>query len=355
MLKKKIWLISAVLFFLISIIFPPKIIQKNLLKQWSKHDKDVEIVVNKKIANPFWVIDGYSEKDHMKKRTYRLTPILIGNLFNLSYKKLFFLQFLSFFLFIYLLLKITFSIFQNQLFAILGTCSLLFSYAGLSFNFDTLFFDSFGYLFLLLGFYFRKTPWTILFLLLAFFVDERTYLGSIPIVIVDYLEEKSLTKVSVYLFISILLALASRYLLTYFLNMSIPKPILLEALMHHQIKTIFALFFSFKILNFLFFPLGYFKKIYQQYSLELIGIYAFLGLLIIQSVSVEDMTRSFAYGFLIFFPIFKILKEIFSTDKLKIILLVLAIGNIMAENYTFLAEFYKIDAFPYLYLLDGRV
>lgn len=352
------WLMALLLFFSVFILFPPEIIRKDLIQKWSSNDLLIQRFVSQKIQKPFEKIEIKDEHSHYAKRNARISPYLIGHLFKLSPKKLFFLQSLLLYPLLYFIVSKFRKITSNNQAVFFAALALSFSYVGLSFTFDTLFFDSYAYFLLTVAYFFREKWWTILVLILAFFVDERAIVaaGMIPIADWSNLGKEERRHWNNYLFrtavliplFGLALWLILRKLLAIYSGIGEPVLMPFQGLILHKTKVIFALFYSFKyaificlMANLLLFKIN--KKMGMVFA-----IYQIICLC--SGLQVDDITRSFSYGLIaLIFSYEKLLERASENSKYIYIIVIVGLANFFSPNYTFLASPYHIEPFKYLF------
>jgi len=135
--------------------------------------------IEQKIAHPFERLDlPANANSHWEKLAFRFVPFLIANTLRIDQRGLVCLQILLGIMFPLLLWKI---LFQATKSAALSTCGVVLInglYLGVSFFFDTVFFDSFAFFFLLCAMLPAPRWVSFAFLMCAGFTDERALLAS---------------------------------------------------------------------------------------------------------------------------------------------------------------------------------
>lgn len=180
-LQDKYWnvVVCFLIFLIFSLIYYPEIVRKRINNDWASVDISLQKFVGSKIEKPLKPTLNFPPEDHFRKRDLRITPYLFANIFHLNALRLFYLQVLLLPFFIWFSIRLISRVTNNMVLAFWGTIALAFSYVGNSFNYDTLFYDSYAYLCLLVALYFHKHPICILFLLTGYFVDERSIVPAL--------------------------------------------------------------------------------------------------------------------------------------------------------------------------------
>lgn len=368
-IQKKIYLTCALfLFFLFA--FPPNILQKRVTKEWEPVEQVVQDFLNAKIQNPWQPALDFRDESHFAKRDLRITPYLIGNFFQIKAVKLFYLQVILFPFFIYLLFVLLYRFSREGISTFYGVIALLFCYVGNSFFFDTLFLDSLGYFGLVISFFFLRNPILIPILLMTFFVDERTIAPTLILPLSAYLQhekpQQGVKNLMAYLhqtlwinrtfwFVSlaILSYLAIRYWLYQKFGLTTPvgfkNGVSLIVASKFGLKVIVAYFSGLKAANlWLIMALFVAYKWKDRWSvLWLMLIFLLVSLI---GLSVEDITRSIAYGFPIALVSFQYLfwtrckshKEWAKEFQL------MALISILFPTYTLILNLTRIEAFAWL-------
>lgn len=366
--RKKIF-ITCVFFLFFSVAYPPKIIEKRISGSWEPIEKVVQHFLNEKIQNPWKLVHGFGDESHFAKRDLRVTPYLIGSLFQIEAIKLFYLQVLLFPFFIYFLVVLLHRFSKDGLTTFYGLTALLFSYVGNSFFFDTLFLDSLGYFGLLASFFFLRSPLLFPWLLITFFVDERAIVPALILPLSTFLRYSiPKTEQSIPIFIkeaiwknrtfwiivvTIFSYLAIRYVLFQKFGLTTPvglkngvSPIVASKF---GLKALVAYFSGLKASLFLIFW-AIFLAFRTQDKIIASWIYLVFLLVSFISLSVEDITRSFAYGFPIVLVAFQYLFwiEKNGVSKWRKEIRLMAFVSILIPTYTLILDLVRIEAFPWL-------
>lgn len=366
-LQNKYWNIGVCLlvFLVFSLIYFPEAIRKRVNNDWLSIDLTVQKFVNDKIEKPLQPTLNFPSEDHFRKRDLRITPYLLANIFGLNALRLFYLQILLLPVFIWFSIRIIFRVTKNAALSFWATIALLFSYVGNSFNYDTLFYDSYAYLGLLIALYFYKKPISILFLLASYFVDERSIVPSLIIPLFAglatfpleqttqdfkttfqklFIHNKSFWMV----FISVLIYIFIRILFykNYHLDTPIGKDsgVSLGLGFIHRTKIPFAIFSSLKLNLLLILSTSFYliKKKYYIVALWFIGIFVACFLV---GTAVEDVTRSLAYTFLLVFVVYLLVGQ--TNEKVSRFIYFIALVNILTPTYSLLSSLYRIEAFSW--------
>lgn len=368
-LKNKFGFLSIcfLAFGLFSFIYFPEAIRKRIHNDWTGNDMLVQSFVNNKIVHPFQATKNLLPADHFSKRDLRITPYILANIFHLNSLRLFYLQVLLLPCFIWLSIKILIRTTGDFLLSFWATMAILFSYVGNSFNFDTLFYDSYAYLGLLLSLYFYKNPISILFLVASYFVDERSVVPSLVIPLIAGLTIHPLNNTSSnfsitfqkmiiknksfwLLFTSLLVYVMIRFFFykNYHLNTPVGKDsgVTLGLGFIHGVKIPLAIFSSLKMNYLLILSACYYliKKRYYFVAVWFIGIFVVTFLI---GTAVEDVTRSLTYGFLLIFVAYLFLVQI--KEKSTNFIYFITFVNILTPTYTLLLNLYEIEAFSWFF------
>jgi hypothetical protein len=307
---------------------------------------------------------------HFAKRDFRFTPYLIGYLLKIESIKLFYLQYILVWPFIFFSL-LTFKRFtKDPLISTLATLSIMSLYVGLSFSYDVMFLDSLGYLGLLVSLYYFKKPIIIPILLLTFFVDERAVIGSLflPIFYQNEISQGKnassfLSYISLFFkknvtFLYLSIALIAYVLIRFALQstMNVGTPIGYEVgvqlfasvrLGFNIIPAIFSVYKFHLVLIFLTSSMLLSRK---KGHLVICTLLVFL-LTFLAGTAVYDVTRSLSYGFLIFFLVFYLIADHAGWNR-KIYLpwlFLLTISNILTVTYTSLYKLERIEKFTWIF------
>ncbi len=139
--------------------------------------------IEQKIAHPFEPLDLPADANshansHWEKLAFRFVPFLIANILRIDQRGLICLQILLGIMFPLLLWKILFQATKSAALSTSGVVLINGLYLGVSFFFDTVFFDSFAFFFLLCAMLPAPRWVSLAFLLGAGFTDERALLAS---------------------------------------------------------------------------------------------------------------------------------------------------------------------------------
>lgn len=363
--------VTVTLVLLFNIIYFPEPVRKNLTSQWTSQDIVMQQFLNTKIKAPFEPYLGSASNDHYAKRELRITPYLVGYFLRADAAKLFYLQVVSLFIFVFLSLRVVTDLAKDYVTGILGTVALLFCYVGNSFNFDTLFLDSYAYLGLLAALYFRENIFSSLILLITFFVDERAVLMSAIMPLVSWLHQQRFLgtpevgwsqQLKVMLLRNqttwfVLLALASYLALRLFsfMYLDLKTPVGQENGVHFGLALSYgdrvppALWSALKMNLLLIISAIIVLMQSRQYLAVIwtIGIF-FAGLTI--AIAVEDVTRSLAYVFPVVFVAYAAMKQAGEQKQVRQVLLILAVINILTPTYTLILDLIRVKPFAWLFL-----
>jgi hypothetical protein len=364
-------ILSVSIYMIFSSIYFPEAIFKKLNSSFTQNEIYIQDFVNKKIEDPFLATKNKDEGDHFMKRELRISPYLLGKLFHLNAVKLFYLQSLALIAFIALFFSTVKKIMGNDAgIAFWSVIAILFTYVGTSFNFDTLFYDSFAYLGLLLAVYFFDKKISILILVFSFFVDERAVIPTfiLPIYFVfnqyqfseipqGFMESvKILTfknKSFYFLTISMLIYILGRIILYFQFNLRTPigsnSGVSLGFALRHGVNMFYAIIYSLKL--YLLFPLfaiyGLIKR--KLNLMALLFLFLFVSCLLV-STSVDDVTRSMSFSFILIFVPFQLISQFDEKFKVQNILYLFALIHILIPTCTLLLNLVHIEAWHWLTL-----
>jgi hypothetical protein len=354
--------LTLIIFACFSFIYFPEIIYKRTSGAWLSQDHTIQNFVNAKIQNPFKAFNNLHVGDHLRKRELRITPYLLGKVLRVEAIKLFYLQALLLFpIFIFICLKTITELSKDRIISFWATLTLLGTYVGNSFTYDTFFYDSYAFLGLIAAFFFRKNWILIPILLLTYFVDERSVIPSAAIIIIDKLDNTKGYMKSIinnrtfgYLALAIFLYILSRIIL--YLNFNLFTPagkgsgIILFTAFRFGLKIPGAVFSALK-LNYLLIFLAisqFFKTKKWLFAFIYISIFS---LIIIISFAVEDVTRSLAYGFPLILIFYQLLsKNSTQKENNRLFVMVIAVINLLLPTYTLLLKLYHVPIFNWINL-----
>jgi hypothetical protein len=189
-------ILSVTIYLLFSSIYFPESIFKKINKSFNQNEILIQDFVNHKIDHPLEATKNKDEGDHFMKRELRISPYLLGKIFHLNALKLFYIQSLSLIAFIWFFFGTIKKLMNNDAgIAFWSVLAMLFTYVGHSFNYDTLFYDSFAYLGLMLSIYFYDKKISILILVFSFFVDERAVFPSLILPIYFLLNKYEISQI----------------------------------------------------------------------------------------------------------------------------------------------------------------
>ncbi|CAM4366767.1 hypothetical protein EWU23_09700 [Cytophagaceae bacterium 50C-KIRBA] len=362
-----VMIICLSLFAGFSILYFPNVIQKRMDNSWTSNDKYMIDFVNRKIEHPLVAMVDKDSREHYAKRELRITPYLIGKVFHLNAIRLFYLQvlLLPFFLFLFfnLIRKLTGG---DAPMAFWTTACILFTYVGHSFVYDTLFYDSYAFVFLLIACYYYDRIWSVVALILAFFVDERSLFPALNLpllflfqsgisqgkwseVIRDFLWKNKATQ---YLLLSYILYAFIRFYLYIYFHLETPMGkqagVQLGFAFLHGYKLPYALFSALKWAIILpVIALGYFVKqgiwttTWFYFSTYLASFIA--------ATAVDDVTRSLTFCFPIIFVLFQIIHRLKEHENARVLISLLFLANILTPTYTLLMHLERISPFNWIY------
>lgn len=360
---------SLILLILFTVIYFPEIIIKEYSGKFSTAELDIKAFLNQKIQNPLIPFTSASEADHLRKRDLRITPYVIGNLFHLNASELFYLQLLLFALFIYICLRVIQDLTSDGVTAILGTVCLLFCYVGNSFNFDTLFLDSYAYMGLLLAVFFRNSLACVLILLISYFVDERSLAPSLIIPLISYLKVgnnlgrpvrifEMIGLMSVknksfwFVFAAVILYALARAFFYQFMELRTPvgqeNGVDFGVAFSYGERVLPALWSALKS-NLFLITLGIIYLHQQKNYVAELWVVSVMLLTLGIALSVEDVTRSFAYCFPVVFAIYQIMVKSEKKANIHLFMLSFSLINIFTPTYTLILDLIPIESFSWLF------
>jgi hypothetical protein len=357
-------ILSLTIYLLFSSIYFPESVFKKLNKSFSQNEIFIQDFVNHKIDHPLEATKNKDEGDHFMKRELRISPYLVGKIFHLNAIKLFYLQSLSLIAFIWFFFSTIKKLTDNDSsIAFWSVLAILFTYVGNSFNYDTLFYDSFAYLGLMLSIYFYDKKISIFFLIFSFFVDERAVIPSLILPIYFILNNYEFSKIPkgfigllkilvlnnkgfYFLAVSLFIYGIGRLVLYFQFGLRTPlganSGIYIGTAFRFGINLYFAIFYSFKF-YFIFPILTLIGLTRNKYYLIAFFYFLILFANIIVSISVEDVTRSMSFSFILIFITFKLAYEFKETIPLRHILYLMFIVHLITPTYTLLLSLIPME------------
>lgn len=357
-------ILSLTIYLLFSSIYFPESVFKKLNKSFSQNEIFIQDFVNHKIDHPLEATKNKDEGDHFMKRELRISPYLVGKIFHLNAVKLFYLQSLSLIAFIWFFFSTIKKLTHNDSsIAFWSVLAILFTYVGNSFNYDTLFYDSFAYLGLMLSIYFYDKKISIFILVFSFFVDERAVIPSLVMPIYFILNKYELSKIPTslsevfkllilnnksfyFVSLSIIVYVSVRTLLYFQYDLKTPvgsnSGVTLGFALRHGANMFYALYYALKI--FLIFPVlaVYAMAIKRHYWLAISLFLLFTACLVV-STSVDDVTRSMSFSFILIFITFQLAAEFKETRPLRHLLYLMFIIHLITPTYTLLLNLIPME------------
>ena len=349
--------LSLFIYLIFSSIYFPESVFKKLNKSFSQNEIFIQDFVNHKIDHPLEATKNKDEGDHFMKRELRISPYLVGKIFHLNALKLFYLQSLSLIAFIWIFFNTVKKLMHNDAsIAFWSVLAMLFTYVGHSFNYDTLFYDSFAYLGLMLSIYFYDKKVSVLFLVFSFFVDERSVIPSLVMPIYFILNKYEFSKIATSISeVFRLLILNNKSF--YFVSVSISVYVIIRTILYvqfdlktpvgsnsgvsigfalrHGMNMIYAIYYAQKI--FLIFPiLAICTLTVKKHYCLAISLFLIFTACLIVSTSVDDVTRSMSFSFILIFITFKLAAEFNEVSPLRHILYLMFIIHLITPTYTLL-------------------
>jgi len=357
-------ILSITLYLLFSSIYFPESVFKKLNKSFSQNEIFIQDFVNHKIDYPLEATKNKDEGDHFMKRELRISPYLLGKIFHINAVKLFYLQSLSLIAFIWFFFSTVKKLMQKDAsIAFWSVLAMLFTYVGHSFNYDTLFYDSFAYLGLMLSIYFYDKKISIPILIFSFFVDERAVIPSLVLPIYFILNNHEFSKIPTR-FREVSRLLISKNKSFYYVAISVSAYIMIRTILYvqfdlktpvgsnsgvsigfalrHGMNMVYAIYYALKI--FLIFPMLAIcaLAVKKHYWLAISLFLIFVACLLV-STSVEDVTRSMSFSFILIFITFKLAYEFKETRALKHLLYLMFIIHLITPTYTLLLHLIPME------------
>ncbi len=351
------FILSLFIYLIFSSIYFPESVFKKLNKSFSQNEIFIQDFVNHKIDHPLEATKNKDEGDHFMKRELRISPYLVGKIFHLNALKLFYLQSLSLIAFIWIFFNTVKKLMHNDAsIAFWSVLAMLFTYVGHSFNYDTLFYDSFAYLGLMLSIYFYDKKVSVLFLVFCFFVDERSVIPSLVMPIYFILNKYEFSKIATSISeVFRLLILNNKSF--YFVSVSISVYVIIRTILYvqfdlktpvgsnsgvsigfalrHGMNMIYAIYYAQKI--FLIFPiLAICTLTVKKHYCLAISLFLIFTACLVVSTSVDDVTRSMSFSFILIFITFKLAAEFNEVSPLRHILYLMFIIHLITPTYTLL-------------------
>lgn len=358
------FILSLFIYLIFSSIYFPESVFKKLNKSFSQNEIFIQDFVNHKIDHPLEATKNKDEGDHFMKRELRISPYLLGKILHLNAVKLFYLQSLSLIVFIWFFFSTIKKLVQNDAsIAFWSALAILFTYVGNSFNYDTLFYDSFAYLGLMLSIYFYDKKISILILVFSFFVDERAVIPSLVMPIYFILNKYEFSKIPTrlsdvfrllilknksfyFVALSISVYLIIRTIL--YLQFDLKTPVGLNSgvsigfALRHGMNMIYAIYYAQKIFS--IFPiLAICTLTVKKHYCLAISLFLIFTACLVVSTSVDDVTRSMSFSFILIFIIFKLAAEFNEIRPLRHILYLMFIVHLITPTYTLLLSLIPME------------
>ena len=358
------FILSLFIYLIFSSIYFPESVFKKLNKSFSQNEIFIQDFVNHKIDHPLEATKNKDEGDHFMKRELRISPYLVGKIFHLNALKLFYLQSLSLIAFIWIFFNTVKKLMHNDAsIAFWSVLAMLFTYVGHSFNYDTLFYDSFAYLGLMLSIYFYDKKVSVLFLVFSFFVDERSVIPSLVMPIYFILNKYEFSKIATSISeVFRLLILNNKSF--YFVSVSISVYVIIRTILYvqfdlktpvgsnsgvsigfalrHGMNMIYAIYYAQKI--FLIFPiLAICTLTVKKHYCLAISLFLIFTACLVVSTSVDDVTRSMSFSFILIFITFKLAAEFNEIRPLRHLLYLMFIIHLITPTYTLLLNLIPME------------
>jgi len=364
-------ILSITLYLLFSSIYFPESVFKKLNKSFSQNEIFIQDFVNHKIDYPLEATKNKDEGDHFMKRELRISPYLLGKIFHINAVKLFYLQSLSLIAFIWFFFSTVKKLMQKDAsIAFWSVLAMLFTYAGHSFNYDTLFYDSFAYLGLMLVIYFYDKKISIPILIFSFFVDERAVIPSLVLPIYFILNNHEFSKIPTR-FREVSRLLISKNKSFYYVAISVSAYIMIRTILYvqfdlktpvgsnsgvsigfalrHGMNMVYAIYYALKI--FLIFPMLAIcaLAVKKHYWLAIALFLIFVACLLV-STSVEDVTRSMSFSFILIFITFKLVYEFREIRPFRYLIYLIFIIHSITPTYTLLLHLIPMEPWRWVKL-----
>jgi len=357
-------ILSITLYLLFSSIYFPESVFKKLNKSFSQNEIFIQDFVNHKIDYPLEATKNKDEGDHFMKRELRISPYLLGKIFHINAVKLFYLQSLSLIAFIWFFFSTIKKLMHGDAsIAFWSVLAILFTYVGNSFNYDTLFYDSFAYLGLILSIYFYDKKISIPILIFSFFVDERAVIPSLMLPIYFILNEYKFSKIPTkfgevlrllifknnsfyYVAISVSAYVITRTILYFQFDLKTPvgsnSGVSIGFALRHGMNMVYAIYYALKI--FLIFPmLAICALVVKKHYWLAISLFLIFVACLLVSTSVEDVTRSMSFSFILIFITFKLAYEFKETRALKHLIYLMFVIHLITPTYTLLLSLIPME------------
>lgn len=311
--------------------------------------------------------DNLSDIDpshHAAKKVFRLTVPFIAMVLHLNPLGIYLVQFLAGSILLAIIYKLILRDSKDSVVATLIVLGTTFVYFGKACFVDVLStFDGFSFLFIVLAMYARKTPWIFLFSLMAAWNDERAFISLLLVFL--YHQHKvvnefkfNFNKATIALFMVAVTYLTSRLLLSNFANMHTPTGGVGTDVFFYNIPNLgLGIWTSFEgywilILLFLFILYNQRKKLLFFFYLLLILCFMLLGLLVF------DITRGETYLFPLLFVIIPFVKEAFTKNQMRDVILFCTIINFIFPAHFIMGSglnMYQPIYFDLLYYIRNHI
>lgn len=357
-------ILSVTIYLLFSSIYFPESIFKKINKSFNQNEILIQDFVNHKIDHPLEATKNKDEGDHFMKRELRISPYLLGKIFHLNALKLFYIQSLSLIAFIWFFFGTIKKLMNNDAgIAFWSVLAMLFTYVGHSFNYDTLFYDSFAYLGLMLSIYFYDKKISILILVFSFFVDERAVFPSLILPIYFLLNKYEISQIPkgfigslkilvlknksfYFLMVSLFIYGVIRIILYFQFGLRTPvgtnSGVYIGTAFRFGMNMYYAIFSSFKF-YFIFPILTIIGLTRNRYYLIAFFYFLIFFANIIVSTSVEDVTRSMSFSFILIFITFKLVNRFNEMRPFRHILYLMFIVHLITPTYTLLLSLIPME------------
>lgn len=370
-IKGKFWVLKSVLFCtLLSLIFSFPRLERFFYSN-AGLDKDLGCsFLMKQVNNPFdkSIYDGIDIGSHHSKRVFRITVPILANLFHLNVLGIYVMQLIIGILGLAAFLILTNKIFDDRMLSFLFLVSLTSTLTGKIWYLQfASYFDGISIAFLLFAFLSSSFAPTILFSLLAFFNDERSLLGILPILLTKTLNDK---KISVKPILPIIFAIvgyiAIRLCLQHFFKMRTPVGESAGFSIEIIKRNLWAAQYSFlKVFEGFWIILIYASGLLFKYNRYYFYLWLIIfSLILIGSLTILDVDRSLTYGVCLLIFCFAALKKYNKDQKttydlaiLTTIVCLLVPSNSFIGNYwgIYASNFFLVELFRIVQAMQGHI
>ena len=222
----------------------------------------------------------------------------------------------------------------------------------------------------MLSIYFYDKKISILFLIFSFFVDERAVIPSLILPIYYILNNYEFSKIPTRI-VEVLRLLIFKNKSFYYVAISISAYFLIRTILYvqfdlktpvgsnsgvsigfalrHGMNMIYALYYALKI--FLIFPLlAIYALAVKKYYWLAISLFLIFTACLMVSTSVEDVTRSMSFSFILIFITFKLADKFNEIRPMKHLIYLMFIIHLITPTYTLLLNLIPIEPWRWVKL-----